>query len=71
MTLGKTLLIVNPAGDILKRRMISANDLAFSPADSCFWILGNLLRRLDHDANVSPWTALEERGCVVAQPANA
>jgi cysteine desulfurase family protein (TIGR01976 family) len=24
-----------------------------------------VVTRLDHDANVSPWTALEERGCVV------
>ena len=24
-----------------------------------------VVTRLDHDANVSPWTALEERGCVI------
>ncbi len=24
-----------------------------------------IVTRLDHDANVSPWTALEERGCVI------
>lgn len=49
---GNGLLVLSPDGNIIKDLPIGGSDIAYSPHDDCFWVVGKKVQKVGRDGKV-------------------